>query len=90
MLSRLGYKVLVLEQHDRAGGCMHVFDDKGFEFDTGVHYIGRMCKYEEWIHSIIKGKLKWNQLGTKHDHDTYDAILMDFDGLISSVPVKIA
>jgi len=76
MLSRLGYKVLVLEQHDRAGGCMHVFDDKGFEFDTGVHYIGRMRKYEERINSIIKGKLKWNQLGAKDDHYTYDTILM--------------
>eukprot|EP01135_Chromosphaera_perkinsii_P004265 Nk52_evm17s273 gene=Nk52_evmTU17s273 len=42
-LARLeGQKVLVLEQHDIAGGCCHVFEDKGFEFDTGVHYIGEM------------------------------------------------
>ena len=42
-LSRIeGQKVLVLEQHDIAGGCCHTFEDKGFEFDTGVHYIGEM------------------------------------------------
>ena len=41
LLSRLGYKCLVLEQHDRAGGCMHVYEDKRYEFDTGIHYIGR-------------------------------------------------
>ena len=35
LLGRAGYKVLVLEQHDQAGGCCHTFVDKGFEFDTG-------------------------------------------------------
>eukprot|EP00418_Pyrodinium_bahamense_P021155 CAMPEP_0179104762 /NCGR_PEP_ID=MMETSP0796-20121207/48616_1 /TAXON_ID=73915 /ORGANISM="Pyrodinium bahamense, Strain pbaha01" /LENGTH=662 /DNA_ID=CAMNT_0020802721 /DNA_START=88 /DNA_END=2076 /DNA_ORIENTATION=+ len=39
-LSKLGRKVVVLEQHYVAGGCTHNFMDKGFEFDTGVHYIG--------------------------------------------------
>jgi len=29
LLSRKGYKVLVLEQHDRAGGTTHSFIDKG-------------------------------------------------------------
>ena len=32
--------MLVLEQHDVAGGCTHTFEDRGFEFDTGLHYIG--------------------------------------------------
>ena len=35
LLSRAGQKVLVLEQHDQAGGCCHTFVDKGYEFDTG-------------------------------------------------------
>ena len=35
LLARAGKKVLVLEQHDQAGGCCHTFLDKGFEFDTG-------------------------------------------------------
>ena len=36
LLGRVGQKVLVLEQHDQAGGCMHTFKDKGYEFDTGM------------------------------------------------------
>lgn len=35
LLARVGKKVLVLEQHDRAGGCCHTFTEKGFEFDVG-------------------------------------------------------
>lgn len=30
----------MLEQHDVAGGCTHTFEEKGFEFDVGLHYIG--------------------------------------------------
>jgi hypothetical protein len=40
LLSRQGKSCLVLEQHDVAGGTTHVFMDKGYEFDTGLHYIG--------------------------------------------------
>lgn len=40
MLSRQGQRVLVLEQHDVAGGSTHTFVDRGYEFDTGLHYIG--------------------------------------------------
>lgn len=38
ILSRVGKRVLVLEQHDVIGGCTHTFEAKGFEFDTGLHY----------------------------------------------------
>ena len=29
ILAKLGKKVLVLEQHDQAGGCCHTFVEKG-------------------------------------------------------------
>ena len=29
LLSKVGQRVLVLEQHDVAGGCTHTFADKG-------------------------------------------------------------
>ena len=39
VLSRLGYKTLVLEQHpDVCGGGTHSFDLKGYRFDSGLHY----------------------------------------------------
>ena len=40
ILSKLGKKVLVLEQHKVAGGTLHTFEKKGFVFDTGLHYLG--------------------------------------------------
>ena len=44
LLSKCGRKVLVLEQHNIAGGSTHSFEDHGFEFDTGIHYVGNMSK----------------------------------------------
>ncbi|KAJ7984863.1 hypothetical protein DPEC_G00359190 [Dallia pectoralis] len=41
-MAKAGKKVLVLEQHDQAGGCCHTYVDKGFEFDVGLHYIGQL------------------------------------------------
>jgi all-trans-retinol 13,14-reductase len=39
ILSRLGRKVLVLEQHnDVCGGGTHVYDLNGYRFDSGLHY----------------------------------------------------
>lgn len=35
LLAKSGKRVLVLEQHDQAGGCCHSFVEKGFEFDVG-------------------------------------------------------
>ena len=37
-LAKAGKKVLVLEQHDQAGGCCHTFIEKGFEFDVGESF----------------------------------------------------
>ncbi len=36
LLARAGKRVLVLEQHDVAGGCMHAFEEEGVEFDAGA------------------------------------------------------
>lgn len=39
-LAKAGKKVLVLEQHDQAGGCCHTYIEKGFEFDVGEFTVG--------------------------------------------------
>ncbi|XP_076820547.1 all-trans-retinol 13,14-reductase-like [Clavelina lepadiformis] len=41
-MARSGKKVLVLEQHDRVGGCTHTYKHKGCEYDIGIHYVGNM------------------------------------------------
>ena len=38
-LSRVGQKVLLLEQHQTLGGLTHCFSRNGFTWDVGVHYL---------------------------------------------------
>jgi all-trans-retinol 13,14-reductase len=40
--SKAKNKVLVLEQHDRVGGCCHTFQTRGYSFGTGIHYVGEV------------------------------------------------
>ena len=35
LLAKVGKKVLVLEQHEQAGGYCHSYTEKGFQFDIG-------------------------------------------------------
>lgn len=70
LLSKAGKKVLVLEQHDQAGGCCHVFIDKGFEFDVGIHYVGKMDPGNSnrlLIDQLTNGKLQWVRLDEPYD-----------------------
>ena len=38
-LSRVGHKVLMLEQHQTLGGLTHSFSRDGFSWDVGIHYL---------------------------------------------------
>lgn len=42
ILSRKGYKVLVLEKNRQIGGSLQTFKLKGCTFSTGMHYIGNL------------------------------------------------
>ncbi len=42
ILSKKGYKVLVLEKNHQIGGSLQVFKRKGCTFSTGIHYIGNL------------------------------------------------
>lgn len=69
-LARAGKRVLVLEQHDRAGGCTHTYEEKGFEFDIGLHYIGQLHP-GTLNHTLFKvlsdGQLVWETLDKEFD-----------------------
>ncbi len=39
-LSKLGHRVLMLEQYDVLGGQTHSFSREGFSWDVGIHYLG--------------------------------------------------
>lgn len=70
-LSRMGWKVCVLEQHYTAGGFTHSYDRNGYEWDVGVHYIGDMGSphtlgYRLFEH-ITGGALKWASMDKHFD-----------------------
>lgn len=44
ILSKNGYKVLLLEKEAQIGGCLQTFRRFGVKFDTGMHYIGSMLE----------------------------------------------
>lgn len=70
LLAKVGKKVLVLEQHDRAGGCCHTFKEKGFEFDVGIHYIGDLLDHKPFrcmLDQLTDGQLQWEPLENPYD-----------------------
>lgn len=70
ILAKVGKRVLVLEQHDQAGGCCHSFIDKGYEFDVGIHYIGEMehpSISRTYVDHITNGQLEWTPLSESYD-----------------------
>jgi all-trans-retinol 13,14-reductase len=69
-LAKAGKRVLVLEQHDQAGGALHTFHEHGYEFDTGVHYIGEMgsqTKAKSLLDQITEGQLEWAKMDDSFD-----------------------
>jgi all-trans-retinol 13,14-reductase len=46
VLSKHGFKVAIFEKHTQFGGCLQVFNRKGYTFDTGMHYIGGLGEGE--------------------------------------------
>lgn len=65
-----GQRVLVLERHYRVGGFTHVFSRPGYEWDVGVHYVGRVGKGEllrALFDRVTDGKLEWVSLPEVYD-----------------------
>ena len=75
LLSKLGKKVCVLEQHYTAGGYTHAYERNGYEWDVGVHYVGEMQKSWSMLRRIFDvitdGELKWAPMG-----DAYDDVII--------------
>jgi len=70
IMARAGKRVLVLEQHDQAGGCCHTFIEKGYEFDVGIHYIGEMGHQtlnKTLLDQVSDGQIEWASLEEDFD-----------------------
>jgi len=71
LLSKLGRKVCVLEQHYTAGGFTHSYEREGFEWDVGVHYVGETHKTHSTMRRlfdvITDGQLQWAPMDRCYD-----------------------
>lgn len=70
LLSKLGRRILVLEQHYVPGGFTHTFRRKGYEWDVGVHAVGEMTKRSmpgRLLAALTDERLKWASLGSVYD-----------------------
>ncbi|XP_009083422.1 PREDICTED: putative all-trans-retinol 13,14-reductase, partial [Acanthisitta chloris] len=72
-LAKAGRRVLVLEQHDQAGGCCHTFQQHGTEFDVGIHYVGQVhpgSMLRVALDQLTDGQLCWHRLPDPYDEVT--------------------
>ena len=70
LLSDLGWKVAVFEQHYTAGGYTHSYERNGYEWDVGVHYIGDMgttTMSRRFMDYLSGGKLDWAPMDPEYD-----------------------
>lgn len=70
LLSDLGHKVCVLEQHYTAGGYTHSYEREGYEWDVGVHYIGDVGKptrTRRMFDYLSGGELHWAPMDEEYD-----------------------
>ena len=70
LLSELGWKVCVLEQHYTAGGYTHSYERNGYEWDVGVHYIGDVgaeTRTKKMFDFLTGGKLEWAPMDAEYD-----------------------
>ena len=70
LLSDLGWKVCVLEQHYTAGGYTHSYDRNGYEWDVGVHYIGDVgaqTRTRKMFDFLSDGQLEWAPMDAEYD-----------------------
>ncbi len=70
LLSSLGQRVCVLEQHYTAGGYTHSYERNGYEWDVGVHYIGDVgapTRTRKMFDFLSSGELEWAPMDTEFD-----------------------
>ncbi|WP_163865692.1 phytoene desaturase family protein [Myxococcus eversor] len=82
VLARHGMKVLVLEQHSIAGGMTHTFRRKGYEWDVGVHCLGKVhdpnAQLRQVFDFVTDGALGWARMAPVYDRLVFSDRSHDF------------
>ena len=70
LLSKLGKRVLVIEQHVIPGGFTQTFKRPGYHWDVGVHLVGEMTERSylgRLLANLTDGRLQWSSVGEIYD-----------------------
>ena len=70
LLSDLGWRVCVLEQHYTAGEYTHSYERNGYEWDVGVHYIGDVgapTRTRRMFDFLTSNQLEWAPMDDEYD-----------------------
>uniref|UniRef100_A0A6U6GTW2 Amine oxidase domain-containing protein n=1 Tax=Odontella aurita TaxID=265563 RepID=A0A6U6GTW2_9STRA len=72
LLAQSGQRVLLLERHEKTGGCTHSFREKKCEWDTGLHYTSKAMSLKTRRPGAImdflsRGKQAWTPLDEPYD-----------------------
>ena len=69
-LSRIGHKILLLEQHHTLGGLTHSFSRDGFTWDVGIHYLSGLApgdRLRELLDWLTETPIDFVSLGSIYD-----------------------
>lgn len=101
LLAKLGYRVLILEQHYVPGGFTHTFRRKKWVWDVGVHAVGEVTSQTmigRLLAQLTDHKLEWASLGPIYEEFHFpDNFRIDFpdrpeqfrENLLSAFPQDI-
>lgn len=82
LLTELGRRVLVLEQHYVPGGFTHAFAKAGYVWDVGVHAIGEVTRHTvtgRLLDRLTRDRLEWASLGAVYEEFHFpDGMRIDF------------
>jgi all-trans-retinol 13,14-reductase len=70
-LSKVGHKVLLLEQYRTIGGLSHSFTIEGFSWDAGIHYLNHVAPEDRERHILdwlSDSPIEMASIGTIYDN----------------------
>lgn len=83
LLSKLGRRVLVIEQHVIPGGFTQTFKRPGYHWDVGVHLVGEMTERSyvgRLLRDLTDSRLEWASVGDPYDEFNFP------DGFTIQIP----
>jgi all-trans-retinol 13,14-reductase len=84
LLSRLcKMRVLVLEKHFEVGGLTHFFKRGKYQWDVGMHYVGRMDPHllpRMLFDFITRGRLGWKKIKSPFERFIYPGFSFEVPG----------